>query len=517
MNMTSESADKLKVRISHLISMPSDYAMVQREEGVALARQALSAGRTDLAIPLLQRLVAQDRNDLACQTLLGFGLRQEQQLLDADAVFTDSLQKNPAHPPFMFGQAQTRYELGLPAASLFARAQEAMPDNFDIIRNRAAAMASEGDVAGAETLLSETLVQHPDWMDGHTVISALRWTHGDQQNFACSYEAACKAEPQNAALWIAWFSAIAQTRNWPDCVDILARAEKVLGQTASIVAARLFVACESGNTQQAEDYLALSAHIKGDTINLCRIRHFIRQRRLPDALAVIMPLVQSGSAALFWPYLSLIWRLQGNARHLWLDRPDILIKSLAVDLTTAEYAELAEVLRALHTQQQPYLEQSVRGGTQTDRSVMLRHEPILQQTRTRWLEVIRNYVSALPAVEEGHPLLGVPRKQLMIEGSWSVRLLKQGRNVPHTHPRGWLSTAFYISLPSPENMGPAPAGHIAFGMPPEDLGLDLPPYCTIKPIVGQTAVFASTMWHSTIPFEDGERLVLALDVQHPKW
>jgi hypothetical protein len=66
-------------------------------------------------------------------------------------------------------------------------------------------------------------------------------------------------------------------------------------------------------------------------------------------------------------------------------------------------------------------------------------------------------------------------------------------------------------------MGVAPAGHIAFGVPPEDLGLNLQPYFTIEPVVGQTVIFPSTMWHSTIPFDDGERLVLALDIRRPTW
>ena len=104
-----------------------------------------------------------------------------------------------------------------------------------------------------------------------------------------------------------------------------------------------------------------------------------------------------------------------------------------------------------------------------------------------------------------------------MEGSWSVRLTRQGHNVPHNHPVGWLSTAFYIALPSPAQLGPAPAGHIAFGTPPEELGLDLPAYRTIEPRVGRTAVFPSTMWHRTMPFADGERLVMALDIRRPRF
>ncbi|MBS0481275.1 MAG: hypothetical protein JSR96_03815 [Proteobacteria bacterium] len=159
----------------------------------------------------------------------------------------------------------------------------------------------------------------------------------------------------------------------------------------------------------------------------------------------------------------------------------------------------------------------MRGGTQTDRSVILRHEPILQLARQRWIAAIRSYVDALPPFEQGHPLLGLPRGEMLIEGSWSVRLLAQGYNVAHNHPMGWLSTAFYIALPDAAAMGAAPAGHIAFGTPPEELGLDLQPYCTIAPRIGHTAIFPSTMWHRTMPFDDGERLAMALDLRRPRW
>jgi hypothetical protein len=219
---------------------------------------------------------------------------------------------------------------------------------------------------------------------------------------------------------------------------------------------------------------------------------------------------------LFWPYLSLCWRLADDERWIWLDRPDDLIAVCECGLSRADLAQLAALLRSLHTARAPYVEQSVRGGTQTDRSVLLRHEPILQRTRAALLDAVRCYVDALPAPDPGHPLLSAPRGDLLIEGSWSVRLDRQGHHVPHTHAMGWLSTTFYVALPMPEDMGEAPAGHIAFGAPPVDLGLDLAAYRTIAPEAGRLAVFPSTTWHSTVPFARGERLVIAFDVRRPR-
>jgi tetratricopeptide (TPR) repeat protein len=479
----------------------------------ALCQQAMKLGRAASAIPLLQALIAQQPNPKASY-VLGHALRQEQRLVEALIAFENSA-ADPANPELSFAQAQTRYELGLPASATFDAAQRAMPANRDILRNRAAAMASEGDAVGAEALLNDALAQDPEWLDGHKSLSTLRWTCGDASHFADSYAAACASRPGNADLWLAWFRAVAQMRDWTVATAILDDAERHLGNTPAIIVSRLFVASESGDSLQAEMLLSQTAHLQGDTINLCRIRHFVRYGRLKEAEDVAIRQLLSPTAALYWPYLSLIWRLGGDERHYWLDRPDDSIRSLPVDLSSGEYAELADVLRDLHTMQRPYAEQSVRGGTQTDRSVILRHEPILQRTRERWMEAIRAYIADLPPFEQGHPLLGVPRSHLLIEGSWSVRLLSQGHNVPHTHAMGWLSTAFYIALPDASQMGPAPAGHIAFGTPPVELGIELPAYHHIAPKIGETAIFPSTTWHSTLPFEGGERLVLALDIRTP--
>ena len=64
-------------------------------------------------------------------------------------------------------------------------------------------------------------------------------------------------------------------------------------------------------------------------------------------------------------------------------------------------------------------------------------------------------------------------------------------------------------------MGAPPAGWIKFGEPPSELGLDIPAYAEVEPREGRLVMFPSTMWHSTVPFEAGERLVLAFDVRRP--
>lgn len=459
--------------------------------------------------------MSEPNHDSAAARAQGLALRGVQQYGAAADLFAGATTRFPNDPALAFGLAQTRYELGYPAADLFARAQVLAPGNLDITRNHALALISERQIEPARALLAVQLTARPDWLAGHKVLATLNWTSGDRAHFSDHLATACRAQPGNAALWLAWFGNLAQARDWPGALAVLAEAERHLGAVAAIQVSRLFVAVESG-APDADQLITATAQFRGDVSSLCRIRHALRRGDPARAEAESLALTGGPSAMLFWPYLSLAWRLQNDARAEWLDQPDRLVRYFDSGVSAAELTELAQLLRSLHITAAPYLEQSVRNGTQTDRSVLLRHEAPLQQAKSRLLDLIRDYVDALPPPDPAHPLLGAPRGELLIEGSWSVRLTRQGHNVPHTHALGWLSTAFYVALPDAMQLGATPAGHIAFGTPPPELGLALEPYCTIAPAPGRLAIFPSTMWHSTVPFEAGERLVIAFDIRRPK-
>ncbi|NJS13739.1 MAG: hypothetical protein HC788_02850 [Sphingopyxis sp.] len=213
-----------------------------------------------------------------------------------------------------------------------------------------------------------------------------------------------------------------------------------------------------------------------------------------------------------WPYLSAIWRSTRDSRAAWLDGDPLYVSEIMVNLSTAEMDDLAATLRGLHRAQRPYAEQSVRGGTQTDRSVLLRHEPILQRARAALMAAVTDYVACLPRHSPPHPLLGQPRGAPHIAGSWSVRLDGGGHNVVHSHPLGWISSAFYVALPPPDEGTADLEGHLTLGAPPAELNLDLRPYRTVTPSVGKLVLFPSTLWHGTIPYRQGERLNIAFDV-----
>jgi len=491
-----------------------------------LAHVGATLDRDDGAevVTLLETLIKRAGASAQALALLGQAHRQSQALTAAERAFTAARRMDPADPMLALAAAQTRYQLGLPAADAFLDAGRRLPPSradlgLAAVSHGAQALVSEGDAAGGIALLRDALARCPDWIDGHRVLSRLLWVTGDCSGFDATFPAALSALPTRRDLWLAWFQSAAQIRDWPKARDILDRARAACGDGSDLLAARLFVASEGGTPEEADGLLEQTAHLQGEGVVLCRVRALLRQGRAGEAAEVALPQTRGPSAMTFWPYLSLAWRLTGDWRAEWLDGSPPLVRSMDLSFDRREREALAALLRSLHTLDRPYAEQSVRGGTQTDRSILLRGEPELQRLRRRLLEGVADYVAGLPGHDAGHPLLGLRRDRLRVEGSWSVRLAGQGFNVNHTHPMGWISAVLYVSVPEPAQMGPAPAGHITFGEPPPELGLPLDAYAEIAPRPGQLVLFPSHMWHGTRPFAEGERLVVAFDmrrVPHPR-
>ena len=489
-----------------------------RFTAIDFARDALKAGCAVLAVQALEALVGLTPDEAAVWQLLGFAYGDEQDILKAVGAFAQAARLAPHEPVTALAHARSSLDAGFQAANLFEHALQVAPDNLEAVNGWASSLVAQGQPAAAEDLLAHTLMRRPDWLLGHKQLAALRWTSGDAHNFGRSYAQACAVQPQNLPLRLAWFSAVAQAHDWEAALEIIADGEKIIGASSGFVVARAFVASESGDRARAEELFVQTASIKDDVLGIAHMRHGLRTAQWDKAESLALELMKGPSAQMIWPYLSLIWRLRGDAQAPWLDGAPPYIRAFDLDYSPGELNELAAVLRRLHTAQAPYIEQSVRGGTQTDtdRQLFFRAEPEIQNVRAKVCAAIREYVAGLPPHVPGHPLLGVSRGRIRFSGSWSVRLRRQGFHVSHTHPMGWISSALYVSLPGPDQLGAAPAGWIRFGAPPPGLGLNLPAYGQFEPKPGRLILFPSTMWHETLPFDAGERLVIAFDVMRPR-
>lgn len=447
-------------------------------------------------------------SDTAQQVSQAAALLTQQQIDDALAVIAEAARRDPASPQAAFGHAQIAFEAWKPAAHLFERAARLLPGQPDLIRNRALALAAEGEGKAAEALLEAVLASHPAWLDGHRTLCAMRITGGEESGWDRSFAEATAREPDNTALRLGWFQQHATRKDWIAARAILDQARICCRPAQGLALSALFLAAESG--EGVPDFAPFTAlHDPGT--DLCQVRYLLRIGQAEAALAIAERHLGGRQARIFWPYAGLCWRLLDDPRAKWLDGDPLHAGTVDLDFTPRELAALAAALRGLHRMKAPYPEQSVRGGTQTDRQLFFHPDPAIRLARDKVLAAVAKFADNLPA-DPSHPLLGQRPPVLRFAGSWSVRLASAGFHASHTHVQGWLSSACYVSLPPPEQLGPPPAGWLALGSPPPELGLNLAPLKRIEPRPGRLALFGSTLWHGTEPFAAGERLTFAFDI-----
>jgi tetratricopeptide (TPR) repeat protein len=477
------------------------------------AIDANASGRAELSLALLGPLADRMPSAAKIWQLLGLAWREEQEMEKAVAAFDRAATLAPQDPRIALGKAQVAFETGRRSAHLFKAVRAVAPNDGELALSAAAALVDEGKPAVGERLIADFLAREPGWLRGLDALATMRWMAGDTENFDRAFAESVKQRPQDMALRLGWYRAASQVADWTKAETIIADCRREFGPRAEFDATEAYVATEKGEDDRAEALFAAAASLDDPGTKVSHVRHCLRTGRTGQAEQIALALAKTPAAATIWPYLSLIWRLKGDARAAWLDGDPPFIGQFDLPVSDAELAALAERLRALHLTTYHPPEQSLRGGTQTQGHLFLRLEPEIVSIRSAIATAVRDYVDVLPPFVEGHPLLGIPRGAVHFAGAWSVRLAATGFHVVHTHPIGWISSAFYVALP--ENMGGGKAGWLQLGAPPPDLRLDMAPYAEIEPKPGRLALFPSTMWHGTIPFDDGERLTIAFDMSVP--
>ena len=174
-------------------------------------------------------------------------------------------------------------------------------------------------------------------------------------------------------------------------------------------------------------------------------------------------------------------------------------------------AALADSLSARHGLVRPPFNQSMRFGTQTTGNLVADPDSAIRGALAAFLEPIADYRARLGSADD-HPLSVRNRGEAHYTGCWSVRLKAQGFHVNHLHPDGWLSSAYYVSVPA-ESADPArQSGWLKFGEPAQPVP-DAGPARTIQPRPGRLVLFPSYMWHGTTAIDGAEpRLTMAFDV-----
>jgi len=154
------------------------------------------------------------------------------------------------------------------------------------------------------------------------------------------------------------------------------------------------------------------------------------------------------------------------------------------------------------------LDQSLRMGAQTSRDLTYSPDPVIKAYIKALDTPIRAYMADI-GTSPDHPTTARNTGDYRFNGCWSVKLGSGGRHVNHIHSEGWISSAYYASVPEETRRGDSKAGWIKFGEPPFKTAPETPPQRWIQPEAGLLVLFPSFLWHGTDAISEGVTRVTA--------
>lgn len=454
----------------------------------------------------------------------GNAARAQEDLGSAEEAYRRIMRREPQHRQALVGFGDVQRRAGRPerAVALYEQARNQGDATSALADALVGALVDSGRTEEALQMAKAEVRRSPDYVPGWTTLANLAWEYAEQaEGEACLEEfKSAAARKDNPALCLAHarfllstgradealvqLQALRATHETPMLLLVEAQAHDALGQIAQAAAlhARLQRAGWGGEP------VFLNA----------RARHLLRAGDGEGAAAAAQTAtrIDPGNQEA-WAWLATAWRLLGDEREHWLCDYERLVGLVDVEPppqwadTQAFLPALTRVLDAMHKARREPMQQSLRGGSQTPGRLFGRPDPLLEAARQSLQRGIESWLAALPK-DASHPFLSRNRGSVRIGGSWSVKLWSSGSHVNHIHAEGWMSSAFYVSLPPSLHPG-SQAGAIQFGQPPVELGLGLAPRRVVAPRPGMLALFPSYMWHGTIPFQDqAPRMTIAFDM-----
>jgi len=502
----------------HALALQPSYVDAATNLGLAY----IAAEENDKACETLRRAIEADGANAKAWSALGRALRAAGQLDDAIAAFGRALTLRPNSVPTRHNLAVTLRLAGKPeqAAGLLEECAAADPAAAEIRYNLGHCYYDLGRLDDAATAYRAAIGARPGYRDAHDSLNRLLWQRGDTSHYLHSYLEALRDDPNDAGLLADLANRLNLGGRTGDTVRLLDDA-LARGIDSVSIRHRLGQACwAEGQADAALAHLgAGSGSEAGADCRLELVRCLIVLGRYRDALSALGPaLADESFDQQAIAYQGLAWRLLGDSRAGILNDYDRFISARILQPprswgSVAQFnARLEQVLAKLHVTSQHPLEQTLRGGTQTMGNLFDRDLPELAVLKQMIEAAVADYIDALPR-DEDHIFLKRRTGGFRFSGSWSVRLRRDGFHLNHVHSEGWISSCYYVGLPTVIADEIRKEGWIKFGETGFDLGERETIERMVRPEVGKLILFPSYLYHGTVPFVDeSPRTTVAFDV-----
>lgn len=496
----------------------ADYDLPQARTG--LARTLLEVDRPDDALVVLRHMKP-GAGGINATVLLSEALAQTGERQEAIDVLTQAGEQDVSRSSFWLA-------LGARLGSL-GRHVEAEAALRPLLNGKDAPSALlaltdlrvlRRDWQEALTFLREGVRIFPTHVELQTRLAGLEWMLGDTEHFADGLREGVALRPQDRALRLALVSTLANA-NRADEAERVAR--EGLGHHPRDYHFAALLATRCAETVRTDEALGLmdSALESGRELEFVREQAAIVSlvaERVEAALEHTQWLIdRRPTGQMAWALRSLALRMAMDESWRAIAEPTQVCRSGTLQPPTGyasigEFnAALASRLRARHTLTAHPLVNSVRDGTQIEIHPGSETDPVIRAFFDMIREPLSRLIDAMPE-NPAHPLFRRKADAYRLNGCWTVRLEGgSGHHVSHIHPRGWISSAYYVTVPEEIIDHPQRAGWLSFGKPPYPIaGLQATGW--VQPAVGRLALFPSYQWHSVEPFPGrGERMTIAFD------
>ena len=486
----------------------------------SLALTLDNLGRRAEAEAEARALLRTRENDPQAWAALGFILTNQNRLFEAEAAYGRALALDPssriAHQNL--GSLLARMDRAEEALAALARAEALGAGGFELLFSRGMTLTLLYRLPEAEQAFAHAVAARPRHVDAQLNLARLRYMRGDP-DFVRGVLAAIDAHPADLALQSLLASVLLRAGKLNDAEDHLRTALRKHGPLPQLRQLLSQVLREMNRLQEAEtEALEAAIALPDDSAGIENLVSILLSRGRPDdALPFIErqrarePLGQSWIA-----YEATTSRLLGTALYRELFDYEQFVRQYQIEAPPG-WASMAELNAALvaalyarHRFNSHPLDQSLRHGSQTTRNLIADPDPAIRAILSAFAEPLRTYMQGLPQ-DAQHPLMTRNRGAASITGAWSVQLYRGGFHVNHFHHQGWISSAYYVSVPEEVKDDAFKSGWLKFGEP-RFATPGAAPERYVQPRAGLLVLFPSYLWHGTNAIQGTQvRTTIAFD------
>jgi len=485
-----------------------------------LALTLAELGRNPEAEIESRRLLTEDPRDPEAWSLLAFVLTNQSRLTEAEAAYRKSLElaPNSALAHHNLGSLLVRSDRAEEALAALERAGSLGTPAFELSFTRGRALSLLYRLDEAEQEYGNAVAARPGHLEAQLNLARLRFMRGDP-HFTRALLDAMGAAPDDLRLQILLCNVLFRAGRYEMAESRIRDVMAAKGALPLFRALLAQVLLEVGRLKEAEaEALEAAAAVPGDSEILDTVVSILLSRGRPEEAMQFIGTqrVREPGKQNWLAHEATAARLLGRPAYQDLFNYQRFVREYRPEAPPGWSsmrelnAAVLEALRARHRFTSHPLDQSLRNGSQTTRNLIADPDPAIRALLQSFDEPLQQYLRDIGS-EPAHPFTSRNGRPARIAEGWSVQLRRGGFHVNHLHPRGWISSAYYVAVPEEVTDTAMKSGWLKFGEPRYPVPGAVPDHM-VQPEAGLLVLFPSYLWHGTSAIRGSEsRISIAFD------